>query len=150
MLQHKKNNDAQAVAGSKSEYAIELIGVHKWYGDFHVLKDLNLSVSRGEKIVICGPSGSGKSTAIRCINRLEEHQDGKIIVNGIEINDDLKNIEAMRREVGMVFPAFQLIPASDSFRKLHVGADLGTQAAAQAGAGYRHAIPGARAYPRSS
>ena len=110
MLQHKKDNNAQAVAGGDSEYAIELIGVHKWYGDFHVLKDLNLSVSRGEKIVICGPSGSGKSTAIRCINRLEEHQSGQIIVNGIEINDDLKNIEAMRREVGMVFQHFNLFP----------------------------------------
>ena len=89
---------------------IELQGVHKWYGEFHVLKDINLSVGKGEKVVVCGPSGSGKSTMIRCINRLEEHQQGRIIVAGIELTADLKNIEAIRREVGMVFQQFNLFP----------------------------------------
>ena len=89
---------------------IELQGVHKWYGQFHVLRDVNLQVQKGEKVVVCGPSGSGKSTMIRCINRLEEHQQGRIIVAGIELNADLKNIEAIRREVGMVFQQFNLFP----------------------------------------
>jgi general L-amino acid transport system ATP-binding protein len=89
---------------------IELLAVHKWYGDFHVLKDINLQVGKGEKFVVCGPSGSGKSTMIRCINRLEEHQQGRIIVAGIELNADVKNIEATRREVGMVFQQFNLFP----------------------------------------
>jgi general L-amino acid transport system ATP-binding protein len=89
---------------------IELRHVHKWYGDFHVLTDINLEVKRGEKIVVCGPSGSGKSTMIRCINRLEEHQQGQIIVAGIELTSDVKNIEATRREVGMVFQQFNLFP----------------------------------------
>jgi general L-amino acid transport system ATP-binding protein len=84
--------------------------VHKWYGDFHVLTDINLEVKKGEKVVVCGPSGSGKSTMIRCINRLEEHQQGRIIVAGIELTSDLKNIEAIRREVGMVFQQFNLFP----------------------------------------
>jgi general L-amino acid transport system ATP-binding protein len=89
---------------------IEMRHVHKWYGDFHVLIDINLEVRQGEKIVVCGPSGSGKSTMIRCINRLEEHQQGEIIVAGIELTSDLKNIEAIRREVGMVFQSFNLFP----------------------------------------
>jgi general L-amino acid transport system ATP-binding protein len=89
---------------------IELIGMHTWFDDFHVLKDINLKVKRGERIVICGPSGSGKSTMIRCINRLEEHQRGKIIVDGIELTNDLKNIERIRAEVGMVFQHFNLFP----------------------------------------
>jgi general L-amino acid transport system ATP-binding protein len=84
--------------------------VHKWYGQFHVLKDINLTVQRGERIVICGPSGSGKSTLIRCINRLEEHQRGRIIVDGTELNDDIKHIDQIRREVGMVFQHFNLFP----------------------------------------
>ena len=87
-----------------------MTGVHKWYGDFHVLKDINLSVHRGERIVVCGPSGSGKSTMIRCINRLEEHQKGQIIVDGIELSQDVKNIDLVRREVGMVFQQFNLFP----------------------------------------
>ena len=90
--------------------AIQMIGVHKWYGQFHVLKDINLSVDRQEKIVICGPSGSGKSTLIRCINRLEEHQRGQIIVEDIELTNDLKKIDEIRREVGMVFQHFNLFP----------------------------------------
>ncbi|HUT50264.1 MAG TPA: amino acid ABC transporter ATP-binding protein [Alphaproteobacteria bacterium] len=92
------------------EVAIQLIDMHKWYGEFHVLKDINLTVYRGERIVICGPSGSGKSTMIRCINRLEEHQQGQIIVDGIELTNDIKQIDQIRREVGMVFQHFNLFP----------------------------------------
>ena len=93
-----------------SDDIIQINGMHKWYGDFHVLKDINLSVKSKERIVICGPSGSGKSTLIRCINRLEEHQKGDIYVNGIELTNDLKNIDLIRREVGMVFQHFNLFP----------------------------------------
>ena len=89
---------------------IEINGMHKWFGRFHVLKDINLNVKQAERIVVCGPSGSGKSTLIRCINRLEEHQRGRIIVDGIELTNDLKNIDAIRREVGMVFQHFNLFP----------------------------------------
>lgn len=84
--------------------------VHKWYGEFHVLRGINLEVQQQQKVVVCGPSGSGKSTMIRCINRLEEHQRGQIIVDGIELTSDVKNIEAIRREVGMVFQQFNLFP----------------------------------------
>ncbi|WP_454436882.1 amino acid ABC transporter ATP-binding protein [Thauera mechernichensis] len=89
---------------------IRMEGVNKWYGEFHVLKDIDLAVRQGERIVLCGPSGSGKSTTIRCINRLEEHQKGRIVVNGVELTSDLKHIEAIRREVGMVFQHFNLFP----------------------------------------
>jgi len=99
-----------AMNNSASEAAIQLIGMHKWYGDFHVLRDINLTVERGERIVVCGPSGSGKSTMIRCINRLEEHQQGQIIVDGIELTSDVKKIDEIRREVGMVFQHFNLFP----------------------------------------
>ena len=92
------------------EAAIQIIHMHKWYGEFHVLRDINLSVFRGERIVICGPSGSGKSTMIRCINRLEEHQKGQIIVDKIELTNDIKKIDEIRREVGMVFQHFNLFP----------------------------------------
>ncbi|EIJ43615.1 ABC-type polar amino acid transport system, ATPase component [Beggiatoa alba B18LD] len=84
--------------------------VHKWYGDFHVLKDINLTVKQGERIVICGPSGCGKSTTIRCLNRLEKHQEGQIFVGDIELTDDLKHIEQIRKEIGMVFQQFNLFP----------------------------------------
>jgi general L-amino acid transport system ATP-binding protein len=84
--------------------------VNKWYGDFHVLRDIDLSVAKGERIVICGPSGSGKSTLIRCVNRLEEHQQGRLVVDGVELSDDVKAIEAIRRSVGMVFQQFNLFP----------------------------------------
>ncbi len=94
----------------KNEIAVEMVAVHKWFGEFHVLRDINLRVMRGERIVICGPSGSGKSTMIRCINRLEEHQQGKIVVDGIELTDDLKRIDEIRRDVGMVFQHFNLFP----------------------------------------
>jgi general L-amino acid transport system ATP-binding protein len=89
---------------------VQLQAVHKWYGEFHVLKNINIDVGKGERIVICGPSGSGKSTMIRCINRLEEHQKGHIIVDGTELTNDVKNIEQIRREVGMVFQHFNLFP----------------------------------------
>jgi general L-amino acid transport system ATP-binding protein len=92
------------------EVMIQMIDVHKWFGQFHVLKDINLTVNKGERIVICGPSGSGKSTLIRCLNRLEEHQKGQIVVEGTELTNDLKHIEQIRREVGMVFQHFNLFP----------------------------------------
>jgi general L-amino acid transport system ATP-binding protein len=97
-------------AAASTHPMIELRGVSKWYGEFHVLKDINLTVHQGQKVVVCGPSGSGKSTAIRCINRLEEHQQGDIIVDGIELTNDVKNVDAIRREVGMVFQQFNLFP----------------------------------------
>ena len=99
--QNKTNN---------SGIMITIESMHKWFGDFHVLKNINLEVKRGAKIVICGPSGSGKSTLIRCINRLEEHQQGSIVVDGTELTSDLKNIEIVRSEVGMVFQHFNLFP----------------------------------------
>ncbi len=95
---------------SETDVAVEIVDMHKWYGEFHVLKDIDLRVMRGERIVIAGPSGSGKSTMIRCINRLEEHQRGKIVVDGIELTNDLKKIDEVRREVGMVFQHFNLFP----------------------------------------
>ena len=101
---------APAASAAADDDIIRIIGMHKWYGQFHVLKDINLNVKRGERIVICGPSGSGKSTMIRCINRLEEHQQGQIIVEGIELTNDLKQIDAIRREVGMCFQHFNLFP----------------------------------------
>ena len=93
-----------------SDSIIQIQNVNKWFGDFQVLKEINLEVKSKEKIVVCGPSGSGKSTLIRCINRLEEHQKGSIIVDGTEISDDTKNIEQVRAEVGMVFQQFNLFP----------------------------------------
>jgi general L-amino acid transport system ATP-binding protein len=102
-------NAAVGPAQGQPEF-IQIVGMHKWYGEFHVLRDINLTVTRGERIVICGPSGSGKSTLIRCINRLEEHQKGQIVVDGIELTGNLKNIDAVRREVGMVFQSFNLFP----------------------------------------
>jgi general L-amino acid transport system ATP-binding protein len=95
---------------SDTEVAIDVVDMHKWFGDFHVLRDINLRVMKGERIVIAGPSGSGKSTLIRCINRLEEHQQGGIVVNGTELTSDLKRIDEVRREVGMVFQHFNLFP----------------------------------------
>lgn len=100
---------------------IEIQNVHKWFGDLHVLQDISLTVHRGERIVICGPSGSGKSTLIRCINRLEEHQRGRIIVDGIELTNDIKNIEKIRAEVGMVFQHFNLFPHLTILENLTLG-----------------------------
>jgi general L-amino acid transport system ATP-binding protein len=102
--------DRSQMQVSQTDVAIEIVDMHKWYGDFHVLRDINLTVMKGERIVIAGPSGSGKSTLIRCINRLEEHQQGRIIVNGTELTSDLKRIDEVRREVGMVFQHFNLFP----------------------------------------
>ena len=99
----------QSQAGAETPM-VEMCGVNKWYGDFHVLRDINLTVKRGERIVICGPSGSGKSTLIRCINHLEEHQQGEIVVGGVPLTQDVKRIEQVRRSVGMVFQHFNLFP----------------------------------------
>jgi general L-amino acid transport system ATP-binding protein len=105
-----KENFALKPAMPQHETAIEIVGMHKWYGAFHVLNDVNLKVMRGERIVICGPSGSGKSTMIRCINRLEEHQKGTITVDGTALTKDLKRIDEVRRDIGMVFQHFNLFP----------------------------------------
>jgi general L-amino acid transport system ATP-binding protein len=114
MTPQEESADAPPLALDTSKIqhsvAVQLIGVNKWYGDFHVLRDIDLEIRRGERIVVCGPSGSGKSTMIRCINRLEEHQQGRIIVDGIELTNDLKKIDEVRREVGMVFQHFNLFP----------------------------------------
>ena len=99
-----------STSSTSSAPIIEFAKVNKWYGELHVLRDIDLSVARGERIVICGPSGSGKSTLIRCINRLEEHQEGRLAVDGVELSDDVKAIEAVRRQVGMVFQQFNLFP----------------------------------------
>jgi len=107
------SNAARAVPASmqiSDQVMIEVSGLHKWYGQFHVLKNIDLTVYKGERIVVCGPSGSGKSTLIRCLNRLEEHQKGRIVVDGVELSNDLKHIEQVRREVGMVFQHFNLFP----------------------------------------
>ncbi|WP_159948661.1 amino acid ABC transporter ATP-binding protein [Rhizobium sp. 18065] len=103
--------EAQLITpAARPDFSIELIGMNKWFGEFHVLRDIDLQVRKGERIVIAGPSGSGKSTMIRCINRLEEHQSGKIIVDRIELTNDQKKIDEVRREVGMVFQHFNLFP----------------------------------------
>jgi general L-amino acid transport system ATP-binding protein len=115
-------NDSPTPADKNPEdFIIRIIAMHKWYGEFHVLQDINLDVRRKERIVICGPSGSGKSTLIRCINRLEEHQRGKIFVDGIELTNDLKNIEKIRAEVGMVFQHFNLFPHLTILQNLTLG-----------------------------
>jgi len=100
----------QPQQNGSNEVMVELRNVNKWYGDFHVLKNINLKVTKGERIIICGPSGCGKSTLIRCMNRLEEHQEGEIIVSGVTLDDDLKNIDTVRRDIGMVFQQFNLFP----------------------------------------
>jgi len=114
-------NEAQTAAATTAAPIIEVNSMHKWYGDFHVLSDINLKVKEQERIVICGPSGSGKSTLIRCINRLEEHQRGQIIVNGTELTNDIKNIEKVRAEVGMVFQHFNLFPHLTIIENLTLG-----------------------------
>ena len=112
-----KSSDMQAV----EEPMIQISDMHKWYGDFHVLRGIDLTIHKKERIVICGPSGSGKSTLIRCINRLEEHQRGQIIVDGIELTNNLKNIEKIRTEVGMVFQHFNLFPHLTILENLTLG-----------------------------
>ncbi len=116
-------NETQNLTEAKAapKLIIEVNSMHKWYADFHVLSDINLKVELGERIVICGPSGSGKSTLIRCINRLEEHQRGQIIVNGTELTNDIKNIEKVRTEVGMVFQHFNLFPHLTIIENLTLG-----------------------------
>jgi general L-amino acid transport system ATP-binding protein len=111
-----QNNHIQA-----NDTIIEIIEMHKWFDEFHVLRDINLKVAKQERIVICGPSGSGKSTLIRCINRLEEHQKGQIIVDGIELTNNIKNIEKIRAEVGMVFQHFNLFPHLTIVENLTLG-----------------------------
>jgi general L-amino acid transport system ATP-binding protein len=110
MEQEDARSSSPEMTAAGDGIAIDMIGVHKWYGAFHVLRNVSLTVRRGERIVICGPSGSGKSTLIRCINRLEEHQRGIILVDGIELTRDLKRIDKVRAEVGMVFQQFNLFP----------------------------------------
>ena len=117
-------NDKQPETNKKAssnDLIIEIIEMHKWFGEFHVLNNINLTVRKQERIVICGPSGSGKSTLIRCINRLEEHQRGQIIVDGIELTNDIKNIEKIRAEVGMVFQHFNLFPHLTIVENLALG-----------------------------
>src|SRR5271157_3754691 len=104
------SSTSSTLSGDAFDVAVQIIGLNKWYGEFHVLKDIDLTVKRGERIVICGPSGSGKSTVIRCINGLEEHQKGSIVVDGIELTGDRRRIHEVRREVGMVFQSFNLFP----------------------------------------
>jgi len=111
----------QLASAISSEVMIEINDMNKWYGQFHVLKDINLTVHKGERIVVCGPSGSGKSTMIRCINALEEHQEGDIIVDGIVLGKNLKNIDHIRTEVGMVFQSFNLFPHLTILENLTLG-----------------------------
>jgi general L-amino acid transport system ATP-binding protein len=101
---------APAMRTTRNEVAVEIAGLNKWFGAFHVLREVNLTVARGERIVICGPSGSGKSTLLRCINRIEDWQQGRVVVDGLELTDDLRAIDEVRREVGMVFQQFNLFP----------------------------------------
>jgi len=119
MSQEKSPAEAAPEAGQRP--IIEMSHVHKWFGELHVLNDINLTVAPSERIVICGPSGSGKSTLIRCINRLEEHQRGRIVVDGIELTNDVKNIEKIRAEVGMVFQHFNLFPHLTILENLTLG-----------------------------
>ena len=109
-MNETKPESRNLAAETDTNVIIEFRHVHKWFDDFHVLRDINMIVGRGEKVVVCGPSGSGKSTMIRCINRLEEQQEGDIIVDGIELTDDMRKIEEVRRGVGMVFQSFNLFP----------------------------------------
>ncbi|MBL6953760.1 MAG: amino acid ABC transporter ATP-binding protein [Alphaproteobacteria bacterium] len=116
-----QESQGQLASAASTEVIIELNQVNKWYGQFHVLKDIDLVVHRGERIVVCGPSGSGKSTLIRCINRLEEHQQGDIIVDGMTLDKNLKNIDHIRSEVGMVFQSFNLFPHLSILENLTLG-----------------------------
>ena len=116
-----KEMTKEGLKRTSEDKIIAIDGLHKWFGDLHVLNDINLTVYKGERIVICGPSGSGKSTLIRCINRLEEHHKGKIFVGGIELTNNLKNIEKIREEVGMVFQHFNLFPHLTIIENLSLG-----------------------------
>ncbi len=131
---------------ASEESMIEFIDVHKWFGEFHVLQGINLTVSKQERIVICGPSGSGKSTLIRCINRLEEHQRGRIVVDGIELINNIKNIEKIRAEVGMVFQHFNLFPHLTIVENLTLGTHLGEKGPKERSRRGGHALPRKGAY----
>jgi len=119
--EHSQDKEGPLSSAASSEVIIEIRKMNKWYGSFHVLKDINLTVHKGERIVICGPSGSGKSTLIRCINALEEHQEGDIIVDGLKLGKNLKNIDHIRTEVGMVFQNFNLFPHLTIVENLTLG-----------------------------
>ncbi len=119
--QDTAKGQGKLASAASSEVMIQLTKVNKWYGDFHVLKDIDLTVHKGERIVVCGPSGSGKSTLIRCINHLEEHQEGLIVVDGITLDKNLKNIDHIRTEVGMVFQSFNLFPHLTILENLTLG-----------------------------
>ena len=120
-VDEQENNQGPLASAISSEVIIDLNKVNKWFGDFHVLKDIDLVVHKGERIVVCGPSGSGKSTLIRCINRLEEHQEGTIVVDGMVLDKNLKNIDHIRSEVGMVFQSFNLFPHLTIIENLTLG-----------------------------
>ena len=117
----EQDTQGQLASAASSEVIIEFDKVNKWYGDFHVLKDIDLEVHKGERIVVCGPSGSGKSTLIRCVNRLEEHQQGTIVVDDMTLDKNLKNIDHIRSEVGMVFQSFNLFPHLTIMENLTLG-----------------------------
>ncbi len=119
--QDAQGKQAKLASAASAEVMIQLTKVNKWYSDFHVLKDIDLTVHKGERIVVCGPSGSGKSTLIRCINHLEEHQEGTIVVDGITLDKNLKNIDHIRTEVGMVFQSFNLFPHLTILENLTLG-----------------------------
>ncbi len=120
-MTNEQSAKSQLASAASSEVIIEINQMNKWYGSFHVLRDINMTVHKGERIVICGPSGSGKSTLIRCINALEEHQEGDIIVDGIKLGKNLKNIDHIRTEVGMVFQNFNLFPHLTIVENLTLG-----------------------------
>ena len=120
---------------------IDMRGVNKWFGQFHVLKDIDLTVRKGERVVVCGPSGSGKSTLIRCINRLEQHDEGAIVVDGIELDEDTKNVAAIRREVGMVFQQFNLFPHLSALENCALPQIRARAYAARGGRSEGHGVP---------
>ena len=145
-----QGNAAATPAPAESEVpAVQMIGVNKWYGEFHVLRNIDLTVDQGEKIVICGPSGSGKSTLIRCINRLEEHQKGQIIVEGIELTNDVRQIDKIRAEVGMVFQSFNLFPHLTVLDNLCLAPVWVKKMPRARGREDGHAVPGAGQDPRA-
>ena len=152
MLKAKSTMDREAAEATLREDTEPIIicrGVNKWFGDFHVLRDVSVEVAPREVVVVIGPSGSGKSTFIRCINRLEEHQEGQIIVDGMELGHDIRNIAAIRQEIGMVFQQFNLFPAPHCLAKRHPGAVHRAPSAARRSERDCHAIIGAGGHPRA-
>ena len=144
-----QGNVAAAATAANEAPAIQMIAVNKWYGEFHVLRNIDLTVDQGEKIVICGPSGSGKSTLIRCINRLEEHQKGRIIVDGIELTNDVRQIDKIRSDVGMVFQSFNLFPHLTVLDNLCLAPVWVKKMPRARGREGRHAVPAAGEDPRA-